>query len=328
MKNISILVPEMAVLEAVEDPRYLFTVINQFRKSSGQPPEFEVQLVGQKEEVKLAGGIYSVRMDKMLDEVTETDLVLIPALYGDIQEAIWRNREVIPWIKQQYDKGAEVASLCVGAFLLASTRLLDGKKCSTHWAFADDFRNMFPEVEVVDGSIICEMNGIYSSGGANSYWNLLLYFVEKFTNRDTAILAAKYFAIDIGRASQSAFAIFKGQKDHHDETVHKAQEFIEANYTERITVDQLTDMLALSRRSFERRFKKATRNTVIEYMQRVRIEAAKRNFESNRKNILEVMYDVGYSDTKAFRSVFKRITGLTPLEYRNKYKKEPQELPV
>lgn len=328
MKNISILVPEMAVLEAVEDPRYLFTVINQFLQASGQPPVFEVQLVGQNEEVKLAGGIYSVRIDKLLDEVSETDLVLIPALFGDMHEAIRRNREIIPWIKQQYDRGAEVASLCVGAFLLASTGLLDGKKCSTHWAFAGDFRNMFPEVEVVDGSIISEMNGIYSSGGANSYWNLLLYLVEKFTDRDTAILVAKYFAIDIDRASQSAFSIFKGQKDHHDETVHKAQEYIEANYPERITVDQLTDMLALSRRSFERRFKKATRNTVIEYMQRVRIEAAKRNFESNRKNILEVMYDVGYSDTKAFRSVFKRITGLTPIEYRNKYNKQPQVLAV
>ena len=328
MKKISILVPESAVLESVEDPRYLFTMINQFRRSAGKSHLFDVRLIGQTRQVKFAGGIYSVRVDKLMSEITKTDLIIIPALFGDMQEAVRMNRKAIPWIVEQYEQGTEVASLCVGAFLLASTGLLNGKKCSTHWAFADEFRKMFPEVEVAEGCIVTEMNGIYSSGGANSYWNLLLCLVEKYAGRDMAILAAKYFAIDIDRNNQSAFAIFNGQKDHQDETIYKAQEFIETNYTERISVERLTDMLALSRRSFERRFKKATRNTVVEYMQRVRIEAAKRDFETSRKNILEVMYEVGYSDTKAFRSVFKRFTGLTPLEYRNKYNREAQALPV
>jgi transcriptional regulator GlxA family with amidase domain len=142
---------------------------------------------------------------------------------------------------------------------------------------------MFPNVELVDGSIITEEQGIYSSGGANSYWNLLLYLVEKYTDRDTAILASKYFAIDIDRDSQSAFMMFEGQKDHADEEIKKAQEFIEANYMEKITVDSLADMFAIGRRSFERRFKKATDNTVVEYIQRVKIEAAKRSFESSLK---------------------------------------------
>ncbi|MEO6168092.1 MAG: helix-turn-helix domain-containing protein, partial [Chitinophagales bacterium] len=207
-------------------------------------------------------------------------------------------------------------------FLLASTGLLDGKKCSTHWNSANEFRNMFPDVELVDGSIITEEHGIYSSGGANSYWNLLLYLVEKYTDRDTAIQAAKFFAVDIDRKSQSAFMMFQGQKDHEDAAIKKAQEFIEANYQDKITVDQLAQMLAIGRRSFERRFKKATNNTVVGYMQRVKIEAAKRCFETSRKNINEVMFDVGYTDTKAFRTVFKKITGLTPIEYRNKYNKQ------
>jgi transcriptional regulator GlxA family with amidase domain len=179
-----------------------------------------------------------------------------------------------------------------------------------------------PNVELVDGSIITEEQGLYSSGGANSYWNLLLYLVEKYTDRDTAILASKYFAIDIDRDSQAKFMMFQGQKDHDDEPIKKAQEFIEANYQEKITVDLLADMFAVGRRSFERRFKKATDNTVIEYIQRVKIEAAKRSFESSRKNINEVMYDVGYTDTKAFRTIFKKITGLTPIEYRNRYHKQ------
>lgn len=322
MKKVSILVPESAVLEAVADPRYMFTTINQFFEASGKAPLFDVQLVGQNREVRLHQGLFSVHPDKLLHEVTQTNLIIIPALAGDMETAVRRNQWAISWIIEHYSRGTEVASLCVGAFLLASTGLLNGKRCSTHWAFANEFRQMFPKIELVDGSIITEEQGIYSSGGANSYWNLLLYLVEKYTDRDTAILAAKYFAIDIDRESQSAFMLFKGQKDHADEEIRQAQEYIEANYPEKITVDQLADMFAVSRRSFERRFKKATNNTIVEYMQRVKIEAAKRSFELSRKNINEVMYDVGYTDTKAFRTVFKKITGLTPIEYRNKYNKE------
>ena len=197
-------------------------------------------------------------------------------------------------------------------FLLASTGLLNGKKCSTHWGFQNEFREMFPDVEVVEGSIITEENRIYSSGGANSYWNLLLHLVEKYTDRETAILASKYFAIDIDRESQTAFAMFKGQKNHTDDAVKKAQEFIEKNIQEKISVDELAELVSVGRRSFERRFKLATNNTVLEYIQRIKVEAAKRSFENSRKNINEVMFDVGYTDTKAFRTIFKKITGLTP----------------
>ena len=117
--------------------------------------------------------------------------------------------------------------------------------------------------------------------------------------------------------------MFNGQKEHEDAEIKQAQSFIEQNYADKIVIDQLADMCAVGRRSFERRFKKATNNTVVEYIQRVKIEAAKRRFESSRKNINEVMFDVGYTDTKAFRDVFKRLTGLTPIEYRNKYNKQP-----
>ena len=322
MKHVSILVPETAVIEAIADPRYLFKVVNQYLESTGSKPLFNVQLVGLTKEVKLENSMFSVHPDVMLKDVKKTDLIFIPAISGDVKTALELNKNYIPWIVEQYKCGAEVASLCIGAFLLASTGLLNGKKCSTHWNAANEFRTMFPEVEMTDGSIITEEQGLYSSGGANSYWNLLLYLVEKYTNRDTAILASKYFAIDIDRESQSAFMLFQGQKEHEDAEILKAQEFIEANYQYKITVDQLADMFAIGRRSFERRFKKATNNTVVEYMQRVKIEAAKRSFESSRKNINEVMFDVGYSDTKAFRTIFKKITGLTPIEYRNKYNKQ------
>ncbi|MGG6231019.1 GlxA family transcriptional regulator [Tenacibaculum sp. SDUM215027] len=319
MKNVSILVPESAVIESVADPQYMFSAANDFLRSNNREPLFKINLVGSKKEISFNNGMFSVHTNKLLHEVTQTDLIIIPALFGDMKTAVKLNEEAIPWIVKHYKKGTEVASLCVGAFLLASTGILNGKKCSTHWAFYNEFQETFPDVEVTDGSIITEENGIYSSGGANSYWNLLLYLLEKYTDRDTAILASKYFAIDIDRDSQSAFTMFTGQKNHNDLEVAKVQEYIEANYKDKITVDDMANLVAVSRRSFERRFKQATNNTIIQYHQRVKIEAAKRHFESTRKNITEVMYEVGYSDTKAFRNVFKKITGLTPIEYRNKY---------
>jgi transcriptional regulator GlxA family with amidase domain len=321
MKKVSILVPESAVMQAIADPQYLFSAVNNFLLVAGKQPLFDVELVGVKKEMKLNNGMYGVNTDRQLKEISKTDLVIIPALFGDMATAIKKNEALLPWIEEQYDSGAEVASLCVGAFLLAATGLLKGKKCSTHWGFINEFREMYPDVEVVDGNIVTEEKRIYSSGGANSYWNLLLYLVEKYTNRETAILASKYFAIDIDRDSQAAFAMFKGQKDHTDTEIKKVQEHIEKNIAEKMTVDELAAMAATGRRSFERRFRQATNNSVLEYIQRVKIEAAKRQFESSRRNINEVMYNVGYTDTKAFRDLFKKITGLTPIEYRNKYNK-------
>jgi len=321
MKTVSILVPESSVMQAIADPQYLFSTANQFLAASGKPPLFHVELVGVKKEVKLNNGMFSVHTDRQLKDIKQTDLVLIPALFGDMQTAISKNKTMLPWINEQYQNGAEVASLCVGAFLLASTGLLNGKKCSTHWGFQNEFRQLFPEVEVIDGSIVTEEHRLYSSGGANSYWTLLLHLLEKYTDRATAVLASKYFAVDIDRDSQAVFAMFMGQKNHGDEIIKKAQEYIEQHTQEKIGVDELADKAAVGRRSFERRFKQATNNSVLEYIHWVKIEAAKRQFENSRKNMNEVMYDVGYTDTKAFRAMFKKLTGLTPVEYRNKYNK-------
>jgi len=321
MKIISILVPESSFMQAIADPQYLFSSLNHFLVSSGKKPLFNVQLVGLKKEVKLNDGMFTVHTDKLLKEVRKTDLLIIPALSGDMQTAINKNKVLIPWITEQYTKGAELVSLCVGAFLLASTGLLNGKKCSTHWRMQNKFREMFPEVEIVDCSVITEEHRIYSSGGGNTYWNLLLHLVEKYTDRQTAVLAAKYLVVDIDRSSQSAFAMFQGQKNHSDAAIKQAQEIIEKEIHERISIDELAGKVAIGRRSFERRFKHATNHTVLEYIHRVKIETAKRGFETTRKNINEVMFEVGYTDAKAFRTIFKKITGLMPLQYRNKYNK-------
>lgn len=321
MKTISILVPREAVLASIVDPRYMFTAVNDFLIAAGQEPMFNVQLTGLQETVELNKGAFAVHTDILLSEANKSDLVLIPALSGNIREGIENNHEFLPWIRKQYEQGAEVASLCIGAFLLAATGLLDGKKCSTHWIYANEFREMFPNVTLVDDRIITEEDGLFSSGGASSYWNLLLYLIERYTGREMAIRASKFFAIEIDRKSQSPFIMFNGQKKHEDTPIRDAQEFIEKNVTEKISVEELASRFAIGRRHFERRFKKATNNTPVEYIQRVKIEAAKKELENSRKNVSEVMYEVGYSDMKAFRNVFKKITGLSPIDYKNKYNK-------
>ncbi|GAO43123.1 GlxA family transcriptional regulator [Flavihumibacter petaseus] len=319
MKTISILVLNHAVPAAITDARYAFEKVNDFLKARNQPPRFVVQYIADTEVVPLQGGRISIHVDSTLDRSPKSDLVIIPSLAGDMLGATYVNREYANWIAQQYKGGAEIASMCTGAFLLAFSGLMKGRQCTTHWQYANEFAYLYPTVNLVDEKMITDQNGLYSSGGNNAWWNLLLHLIEKFTSREMAILAAKYFVVDIDKDMQSPFIVFNGLKDHDDEVIKSAQQYIEANYAEKLTVDQLADKFIVTRRTFERRFKKATRHTVSEYMQRVKIEAAKKQLEMGRKSISEIMLEVGYVDIQAFREVFKRVTGITPVEYRSKY---------
>lgn len=323
MKHVSILIPQgNTSLSNIESTYKMFTEVNQAMDRMNKPPLFRIQLVGLSKETTLSNGLFVIKPELTIDEVAKTDLLIIPAVHGDMTKVVEANAAFAPWIIKQYKGGAELVSLCIGAFILASTGLMKGRSCTTHWLAAAEFQNMFPDVNLMPYKIITDEGGIYTSGGAYSSLNLLLYLIEKFSGRDMAISSSKMFEIDIERNSQSLFIIFRGQKDHEDLVIIKAQEYIELNYAKKITVDQLASNLAMSRRHLERRFKKATSNTVVEYMQRVRIEAAKMSLETMRENVNEVMYNVGYTDTKAFRETFKKITGVSPVEYRNKYNKD------
>ncbi len=243
----------------------------------------------------------------------------MPAVHGKLSEAIENNTQIIAWVKQQYEKGAEVAAFCIGAFLLAKTGMLKGKTCSTHWGHARELQEMFPDIDVQAENIVTESDGLYTSGGAYAFTNLIIYLIEKHGGRELAIMTAKAFMIDIDKGSQSPFMIFEGQKNHKDEVVLKVQDYIENNYEQKLSVSRLANQQATVRRTLERRFKTATGNSVNEYLQRVRIEAAKKSLEMEPKTVNEVMYGVGYNDPKAFREVFKRHAGLTPNEYKKRY---------
>ncbi|WP_303318180.1 helix-turn-helix domain-containing protein [Flavivirga abyssicola] len=327
MKHVSILVPKSnTILSSVVGPYKIFKSVNDFILQSGksEQPFFDINLVGLDKNTVLYDGAFSVHCDATIHDISKTDLIIISAVRPEwITDGIKTNYEFIPWIKKQRNKHhAEVASLCLGAFLLAETGLLDHKQATTHWAGIDLFRQMYPKIDVLPEKIVTDQEGIYSSGGAYSFLNLIIHLVHKYCGQEAAVYVSKLFEIDISRDNQNQFAIFRGQKDHTDTLIQKAQLFIENNVTEKVSVEQLSDMLAVSQRNFIRRFKKATANTPLEYIQRVKVEAAKNALESTQNTINEVMFSVGYSDTKAFRSLFKRFTGLTPVAYKNKYNRE------
>lgn len=323
MKHLTIIVPEGENnLSSIVGAYKIFTRANEHWKGTGRKELFKIQLAGISKKVQFYGDLFTVKPHTHISAISKTHLIIIPSLNHNYHEAVKGNKLLIDWIATQYKKGAEIASICTGAFMLASSGLLDGKSCSTHWAAAGNFRKMFPEVNLQVDKVITDENGIYTNGGAYSFLNLIIYLIEKYYDRQTAIFCSKVFQIEMDRQSQSAFTIFKGQKLHGDEMVKEAQAYIEGNLDEKISVEYLSSMLAVGRRNFDRRFIRATGNTPVEYSQRVKIESAKRAFETSRKTVNEVMYEVGYSDVKAFREVFRKITGMSPLEYRAKYNKE------
>lgn len=319
MKHISILVLEGATLTSLDGTHQLFTRVNDFLKYNGQKAYYSVDLVAIKEQTTLNNGLYEIRATKTITEKFKTDLIIIPIICGDFSKLIKANEAFAGWIMDKYRMGSEIASLCVGAFFLASTGILDGKECAIHWASRNEFQIMFPRVKVLDETIITDESGIYTSGGTYSYLNLLLYIIEKHLGREVSILASKMFEIDIERKTQNQFAIFLGQKRHTDTEVLKVQDYVESNTDKKLIVNELCKMFGIQRRTFERRFKLSTGNSVLEYIQRVKVESVKKELEIGRKTINEIVYEVGYNDINAFRGVFKKHVGMTPIEYRKKY---------
>lgn len=327
MKHLTIAVPQghcgLSTIACIAGIFEVFNTANSYRRRSGQDDLFTIHLAGAAPEQDVFHGMFTIKPQASVTAIPRTDLIIIPSnLLRSKQDISAENSVIIDWITRQYKDGASVASICTGAFFLAASGLLDGKSCSTHWAYADAFRQTFPGIRLQDDRLITDEHGIYTNGGAYSFLNLMIYLVEKYYDRQTAIFCSKTLQIEMDRNSQSVFSVFTGQKQHGDTMVQEAQALIERSADEKLSVDELSARFAVGRRTFDRRFIKATGNTPLEYAQRVRIESAKKNLETSRKTINEVMYEVGYSDTKAFREVFRKITGLSPLAYRNRYNKE------
>ena len=321
MIHISILIPQgqFSVVN-IGGSHQILQAANDFYFQESRKELFNIDLVSRGRPANDQIGLYSINPTKEMHEIEKTDLIIIPAVHGDIPSVVNQNQEEIQWIVNHHKKGAEIASFCVGVFLLAETGILDGKSCSTHWAEAHALQRAYPKVQVKPENIVTESDGILTSGGAYAFTNLLLYLIEKYGGRELAILISKTFMLHIEQQHQTPFIIFHVQKDHQDQLVLQVQTYIEQHFKDKFTVDELAREHATIRRTLERRFKRATGNTVNEYTQRVRTEAAKKLLEAGHANISEVLEQVGYGDPKAFRDVFRRYVGITPTQYRDKFK--------
>ncbi len=299
----------------------IFTRANDYWSENGKQTLYEIEIAGISPDTKFMKGLLTLKTEKNIMAIKKTDLIIIPSLGHGYEENNKGNLALVDWMTKHYLRGTEIASMCSGAFMLASAGLLEGRNCATHWCFGDAFKKKFPNVNLQIEKLITDEHRIYTNGGGYSFLNLIIYLIEKYYDRQTAIYCSKIFQIEIDRQSQSPFIIFSGQKLHDDEMVKKAQAYIESKIHEKISVEALSSMFAVGRRNFDRRFIKATGNTPIEYAQRAKVESAKKAFETSQKTIHEVMFTVGYSDAKAFREVFRKVTGMSPLEYRGKYNK-------
>jgi transcriptional regulator GlxA family with amidase domain len=322
MKKVSILVPAGTAALAVTGPLDILMQAGKYWMSAGRgrkEPFFDIELVSDKGRSVKTLSDYPITCHTQADKIKKTDLILIPSLPGEYAKQIKANARSIKMMQEQYRKGAQIASFCTGSFLLAATGLLNGKKASTHWMAFKEFREMFPQVELVSDKIIVDEGRLYTAGGAVSFLNLSLYLIEKYCGRETAVFISKSMLIDMQKAPQNTYAIFSGQKDHNDEVILAVQQYIEENVGKKLGIDDLTRIALLSRRSLVRRFTEATGNSPKEYIQRVKVEEARRMLEFGNETTQEIFNKLGYDDHVTFRNLFKKHTGLLPGEYRRQF---------
>jgi transcriptional regulator GlxA family with amidase domain len=282
-------------------------------------PFFETELISIKGKRVKSTDQLGITCTSSIDVLSKTDLVVIPSIDFDIENKLQQNNKAIPHLIRLHKKGAELCSLCTGTFLLAATGLLKNRSATTHWYMAPKFQAMFPDVKLQHHKVIVDEGGIYSSGGATSSMHLAIYLTEKYCGKETANIAARMLLLDGSNVSQTKFSLFMPQTQHADEAIARAQKFIEQEQAEKLTVESVASKVHLSKRSFIRRFKSATGNTPVEYMQRMNVEKAKQQLEHGKNSIEEIIYSLGYNDIHSFRKIFARYTDLTPREYRERY---------
>ena len=283
-------------------------------------PYFDVEVVTTiGKPFKCLSGVRMVP-DASIHDVQHTDLIVVSSIL-EIDKTLSHQGEVIDWLKDRYRRGAHIASICTGAFVLAETGLLDGKTATTHWGFANQFRKRYPQIELKPERLITDEGDLFCSGGYNAGIDLSLYLVEKYCGHEVALQSSKSVISDIGRSSQAPYAIFQIQKKHHDDQILAVQEWIEENFDHNFNYDTLARKNGMSRRTLERRFKAATGETPLTYQQNIRVETAKRLLENGNRSFDEITYRVGYEDSSTFRKVFLKQTRLRPAEYRKKFQR-------
>jgi transcriptional regulator GlxA family with amidase domain len=268
--------------------------------------------------VRCDGGI-QIQPVAALKDVSRTDLIFVPTPGLSIDDVVERNAPIVPWLKRRSTRGVAIASVCSGVGLVAAAGLLDGKRATTHWGLAERFREKYPRVKWMPELMVTEDRGFYCGGGVNASLDLSIYLVERFCGHDIAMQTAKALLIETPRAWQSGFAIVPLRTDHTDDSISSAQEWMHKNFAKTFSLEDPARRVGMSVRNFVRRFKRATGDSPLIYLQKLRIAAAKRMLESNHRTMQEISDAVGYQDVAFFRALFQRHTGVSPSAYRERF---------
>jgi transcriptional regulator GlxA family with amidase domain len=304
-----------------------FSIANimwQFMGQDKESPLFKTTMTSVDGKIVMTNGGISLQPDCSIEDQKDMDIIVIPAFFPPFDLESERVETICNWLREQHAKGVSIASTCTGTFLLAKSGLLNGKIATTNWQFASKFKRMFPEVYLRVDRILTEDNGIYCTGAATAFMDICLYFIKKFGSEELARLCSKALLIAPDRQSQSPYIVYDFWKSHTDQAILKSQNWMETHYAGQVTIDQIADSAGISPRHFIRRFKKATGEPPIAYLQLLRIENAKRKLEISKDSVNEITWQVGYEDINSFRRLFRKHTGLSPKEYRNKFSLQPQ----
>lgn len=295
----------------------MFNAANYF--SGGKTPVFELvtaSLLGG--EVTTLGG-QRLQVDYALDEIAETELVLIPGFLFTLKDVLPTFTLYGNWLRRQHDQGASVAAMCTASFMLAEIGLLETRRATTHWAYAELFQRRYPHLQLEVQHMVCEDNRLITSGGASAALDLLLHLIRRFASLELAQQCSRHLLIDNVRSEQSSYVLWSMPKSHGDLEILQVQNWLDEHFVEPLLIDELAQRFGFGVRNFKRRFKDATGYTPIAYLQTLRLEQAKQLLETTQMSLDSITYKVGYEDSNSFRRLFLQRVGLLPTAYRKKF---------
>jgi transcriptional regulator GlxA family with amidase domain len=307
----------------------IYDVMNSFKMLQGTDaaipaaPPFHVDILGTRRgPVTLASGI-PIEARCGVADLTTSDIVIVPSvvLAGNRWET-GRYPELVTWLRAAHDRGAILCSACSGLFLLAETGLFDGIDSTVHWLYADAFKDTFPTVPIYPDRVLVVSGArqqFVSSGASMTWHDLVLYLIARHVGATAAQAVARAFALQWHHDGLAPYIVFEGPKQHGDSAIVGAQEWLAAHFSVGSPVEEAIRRSGLAERTFKRRFTKATGFAPIEYVQRLRVEDAKRRLERTEAPVDEIGWRVGYEDSAFFRRLFKRTTGLSPSQYRKRF---------
>jgi transcriptional regulator GlxA family with amidase domain len=266
-----------------------------------------------------AAGSLGLTPDCAINDIKHTDIIIVSAPGWDVLDDIAKNTPLVPWLRKWHDRGAYIAGTCTGVAFLAEGGILDGRQGTTHWGVADIYRERYPKVRWRTEQFVTEDGRIFCSGGVYASIDLSLYLVEKFCGHEVALQVAKSLLLSMPRGRQSGYSVVQLSRPHSDDKIRQTEEYLQQHFDSDISIDTLAQRVGMGPRNFIRRFKAATGRVPGAYLQTLRVSAAKELLEHGTSSIQTVSSKIGYEDIGFFRNLFKRHTGMTPGEYRDRF---------